>query len=242
VWWIRLGITPERIDPGCPQQNGRHERFHLTLKNETAAPPRISLRAQQQAFARFQHEYNYERPHEALSQQTPAVIYRPSPRPFPSQLPELVYPFQVWQRSISAAGHFSWNRHQIYLSVLLEGQSVALRPIEDGLFEVLFGPVLLGWSKNAALRSLPSNLRRARCANTKRGTHPLLRWIFRFTARVVLVYNRAAEAEDRATLGSDLSAVFSPESVNTASKPAFAPLTALPAATANCKPSIQSKL
>ena len=71
VWWIRLGITPERIDPGCPQQNGRHERFHLTLKNETAAPPRISLRAQQQAFARFQHEYNFERPHEALSQQTP---------------------------------------------------------------------------------------------------------------------------------------------------------------------------
>jgi len=155
VWWIRLGITPERIDPGCPQQNGRHERFHLTLKNETAAPPRISLRAQQQAFARFQHEYNFERPHEALSQQTPAVIYRPSPRPFPPQLPELVYPFQVWQRSVSAAGHFSWRRHQIYLSVLLEGQFVALRPIEDGLFEVLFGPVLLGWFEERSASFTP---------------------------------------------------------------------------------------
>ena len=81
VWWIRLGITPERIDPGCPQQNGRHERFHLTLKNATAAaahqPPCATA-----GFAGFQHEYNFEQPHEALSQQTSAVICRPSPRPF----------------------------------------------------------------------------------------------------------------------------------------------------------------
>ena len=87
VWWIRLGITPERIDPGCPQQNGRHERFHLTLKNATAAPPRISLRAQQQALPASNTSTNFEQPHEALSQQTPAVIYRPSPRPFSVPLP-----------------------------------------------------------------------------------------------------------------------------------------------------------
>lgn len=163
VWWIRLGITPERIDPGCPQQNGRHERFHLTLKNETADPPRGSLRAQQQAFSHFQHEYNHERPHEALSQRTPAAVYRSSPRPFPSHLPDLVYPFQVWQRSVSAAGHFSWNHHQIYLSVLLEGESVALRPLDDGLFEVLFGPLLLGWFEErsatfTAVQSPPRSL------------------------------------------------------------------------------------
>ena len=145
VWWIRLGITPERIERGCPQQNGRHERFHLTLKHETASPPRASLRAQQSAFAHFQQEYNDERPHEALSQRTPAAVHRPSPRPFLATLPELVYPFAVYLRSISAAGHFSWASHEVYVSVLLEGQSVALRPLEDGLFEVFFGPVLLGW-------------------------------------------------------------------------------------------------
>lgn len=155
VWWIRLGITPERIDAGCPQQNGRHERFHLTLKNETATPPRGSLRAQQQAFARFQREYNYERPHEALSQRTPASVYRPSARPFPAHLPELVYPFHVWQRSVSAAGHFSWNAHQIYLSVLLENQSIALRPLDDGLFEIFFGPLLLGWFEEASASFTP---------------------------------------------------------------------------------------
>lgn len=156
VWWIRLGIRPERIDPGCPQQNGRHERFHQTLKLETASPPAISLDAQQRAFALFQREYNEERPHEALGQRTPASIYRPSPRPFPEELPQLVYPFAVTLRSVSAAGHFSWRNHQVYVSVLLEDQDIALRPLDDGLYEILFGPLLLGWFEEDSATFTPN--------------------------------------------------------------------------------------
>src|SRR4029079_6608540 len=83
VWWIRLGIRPERIMPGRPDQNGRHERMHLTLKSETARPPRSSFRAQQRAFDRFQIEYNQVRPHEALGQEVPAYFYRRSSRRHP---------------------------------------------------------------------------------------------------------------------------------------------------------------
>ena len=145
VWWIRLGIAPERIVPGRPEQNGRHERFHETLKAETATPPKADLSQQQRRFADFQHEYNHVRPHEALGLRTPDRFYRRSARRFPASLPDLAYPFECWTRSVSAAGHISWRQHQIYISVLLENESVALRPLEDGLFEVFFGPVLLGW-------------------------------------------------------------------------------------------------
>lgn len=145
VWWIRLGILPERIEPGCPEQNGRHERFHETLKAETASPPCATLSRQQHRFADFQNEYNSVRPHEALGMRTPDRFFRPSVRRLPSPLPELAYPFESYIRSVSPAGHISWKNHQIYLSVLLENEDVALRPIDDGLFEVFFGPLLLGW-------------------------------------------------------------------------------------------------
>ncbi|NIM21254.1 MAG: DDE-type integrase/transposase/recombinase, partial [Candidatus Latescibacteria bacterium] len=92
VWWIRLGIRPERIQPGRPEQNGRHERMHSTLKSETAKPPRASFRAQQRAFDRFREEYNEIRPHEALGQEVPASHYRPSNRPYPRELPQIDYP------------------------------------------------------------------------------------------------------------------------------------------------------
>jgi transposase InsO family protein len=145
VWWIRLGIRPERIELGCPEQNGRHERFHETLKAETASPPQSTLSSQQKRFADFQNEFNHQRPHEALGLRTPDSFYRRSQRKFPEVLPELAYPFETWLRRISPAGHLSWKRHQIYISVLLEGEDVALRPIGDGLNEVFFGPLLLGW-------------------------------------------------------------------------------------------------
>ena len=145
VWWIRLGIRPERIQPGCPQQNGRHERFHETLKAETASPPQATLSRQQHRFAEFQNEYNSLRPHEALGMRTPDRFFRSSPRRFPPRLPDLAYPFESCLRTVSPAGHISWKNHQIYISVLLENQSVALRPLDDGLFEVFFGPLLLGW-------------------------------------------------------------------------------------------------
>lgn len=145
VWWIRLGILPERIDLGCPQQNGRHERFHATLKAETASPPQASLPAQQRRFDQFRTEYNQIRPHEALGLRPPLQFYRRSAKPFPDRLPELSYPFACTLRTVSPAGHISWQTHQIYVSILLEGQSIALRPIEEGFFEVHFGPLLLGW-------------------------------------------------------------------------------------------------
>jgi putative transposase len=140
-----LGIRLERIAPGEPQQNGRHERFHQTLKQATAAPPRADLRRQQGAFTRFQREYNRERPHEALAQRVPAEFYRPSPRPFPDRLPHPAYPFACNLRRVSAAGHVNWIQHQIYLSVLLEGEDVALREVHSDMLEVHFGPLLLGW-------------------------------------------------------------------------------------------------
>jgi putative transposase len=88
MWWLRLGIRHERIAPGCPEQNGRHERMHQTLQQETASPPASNLRRQQETLARFQREYNEERPHEALGYRTPASLYAASARVYPSRLPE----------------------------------------------------------------------------------------------------------------------------------------------------------
>ena len=91
VWWIKLGIRPERIEPGKPAQNGRHERMHRTLKQETTQPPHADLREQQKAFDRFRHEYHYERPHQALQGRTPAEGYQPSPRIYRGRLREVTY-------------------------------------------------------------------------------------------------------------------------------------------------------
>jgi transposase InsO family protein len=172
VWWIRLGIQPERIEPGCPEQNGRHERFHQTLKNETATPPAISLAAQKRRFADFQNEYNHLRPHEALGLRTPDRFYRPSVRPFPDRLPELVYPFSCNLRSVSAAGHISWINRQIHISVLLENQLVALRQVEEGFFEIFFGPLLLGWMDEPSATFWPVKPR-PRSARRKRNAGAL---------------------------------------------------------------------
>ena len=100
VWWVRLGIRLERIEPGQPQQNGRHERMHRTLKEATAQPPQSSLRAQQKCFNRFRDEYNNERPHEALNQEPPASVYEPAPRQYPERLPgPCGYPDE-WEKRI----------------------------------------------------------------------------------------------------------------------------------------------
>ena len=99
VWWIKLGIRPELIDPGKPQQNGQHERMHRVLKAETARPPAASLTQQQRWFDRFRHEYNHLRPHEGIDLQTPASLYAPSSRPMPAAPPPLVYPCPFWNRA-----------------------------------------------------------------------------------------------------------------------------------------------
>ena len=144
VWWIRLGIRPERIMPGRPEQNGRHERMHSTLKAETAKPPRVSFRAQQRAFDRFQLEYNQERPHEALGQEVPASLYRPSLRSFPRYLPHVEYPRHFETRMAYPNGVISFGSTQWYVSICVAGERIGLEPTADGLWRVHFGWVPIG--------------------------------------------------------------------------------------------------
>lgn len=145
MWWLRLGIRHERIQPGCPQQNGRHERMHQTLKQETATPPHATLRQQQEAFQVFEQEYNYQRPHEALGNRTPAEVYVPSGRAYPSRLPELEYPAGAHLRWVSQQGSVKWKCNRTFISEVLGREAVGLIEIEEELFEVYFGPLLLGW-------------------------------------------------------------------------------------------------
>jgi transposase InsO family protein len=144
VWWIRLGIRPERIMPGRPDQNGRHERMHLTLKSETARPPRSSFKAQQRAFDSFLREYNQERPHEALDNDTPASRYKPSLKPFPSKLPELEYPSHFRVQRAQHNGVISVDGVQFYVSNCVDEEYLGLEAVGDGCWKVYFGPVELG--------------------------------------------------------------------------------------------------
>jgi transposase InsO family protein len=144
VWWIRLGIVPELIAPGCPQQNGRHERFHRTLKADTATPPAATWAAQQQRFRRYRVHFNEERPHEALGQQPPAALYVPSPRPYPARLPELSYPDDCVVCRVRASGSIRWHTREVFVSHVLASEHIGLRPLDDRLWAAYFGPVFLG--------------------------------------------------------------------------------------------------
>jgi len=144
VWWIKLGIVPERIEAGHPEQNGRHERMHRTLKQEVAMPPAENRRAQQLLLDRFRAEYNQVRPHEALGMQTPSSVYVPSPRPYPAQVPEPEYPDTMLVRSIRAHGHFRWKHHDVFLSEVLWGERVALLPVDERWYTIYFAQLPLG--------------------------------------------------------------------------------------------------
>ena len=144
VWWIRLGIFPELIQPGCPQQNGRHERMHKTLKGETTRPPAATLRAQQSRFNRFKEEFNQVRPHEALDQETPASVYTASRREYPVRLSKVEYPDHYEKRLVSRNGGFRWRSTRVPITHTLEGEYVGLEEVDDGRWDVYFGPVRLG--------------------------------------------------------------------------------------------------
>lgn len=144
VWWIKLGIVPERIEPGRPEQNGRHERMHLTLKQDAASPPKANLRAQQQALDRFCAEFNYERPHEALGQRPPATIYHSSPRPYPARLPTVDYPESMEVRKVQKHGEIEWRTRRLYVSSTLWGEPVGLEQIDERRWKVYFAHVALG--------------------------------------------------------------------------------------------------
>jgi putative transposase len=144
AWWVRLGILPEFIEPGKPHQNGRHERMHRTLKAETTRPPGANLRAQQQKFTHFREEFNHARPHEALDMRTPAACYDPSPRAMPTKPPPLEDPARFEVRYVSANGGIRWNHQWVNVSHVCIGEYVGLEDIDDGIWNVYFGPLKLG--------------------------------------------------------------------------------------------------
>jgi transposase InsO family protein len=152
VWWIKLGITPELIEPSSPQQNGAHERMHRTLKAEATKPPKGSLRAQQRRFDTFRQEYNEERPDEALANATPADCYVPSPRPYPGRPAEPEYPGHFEVRYVSRNGGVRWHNQWVNVSHVLAEEYVGLDEVADGIWSVYFGPVLLGRFDERELR------------------------------------------------------------------------------------------
>jgi putative transposase len=143
--WVKLAIVPERSRPASPQDNGRHERMHSTLKQATLSPPERNARRQQDAFDRFQQEYNHERPHEALDDQTPASRYAPSSRPMPRRIPELEYGDDVEVRRISQQGSLKMNGERTFVSEIFAYEWMGLRALDERYFQVLYGPVTVGF-------------------------------------------------------------------------------------------------
>ena len=143
VWWAKLGIEHERIDPGSPQQNGRHERFHLTLL-EAMLPPSADRQAQERRFASFKRDYNEERPHQALGQNPPAAFYEASPRAMPVCLPEPDYPVEAAVRRVRSNGEIRWRGQLIGISTALVGEPLAVEETNDGQWQVRFHNLHLG--------------------------------------------------------------------------------------------------
>ena len=143
---IKAGVTPEWIDPGKPQQNGRHERMHGTLKNETANPPQLTLEEQSMQFKEFRNYYNHVRPHEAIGQKTPGSIYQPSPRVWNGVLKAPEYPKEFILRKVRIAGQISMKPHapDIYISTALAHEYIGLKQLEELIYEAYYGSIYLG--------------------------------------------------------------------------------------------------
>jgi transposase InsO family protein len=144
VWWLRLGIAIERIKPGHPQQNGRHERMHLTLKKEATRPPGGNSLQQQARFDAFLEEFNTERPHEALAMKCPADLYGTSPRAYRG-LPDLEYPFHDRDILVTACGRICMHQKKINISTVLANQKLGLKEVDEGIWLVSFMHYDLGY-------------------------------------------------------------------------------------------------
>lgn len=144
VWWLKLGIQLDRIDPGHPEQNGRHERFHLTLQQETTSPPAATPEEQQRRFNRLRREFNRERPHEALGQHPPARFYQPAPRAYPTRLDDPWYDATHEVRRVKATGQINWHGDVIFVSEAVRGELVGLAETPAGDWTVRFMQVELG--------------------------------------------------------------------------------------------------
>ena len=154
VWWLRLGIAIERIKPGCPQQNGRHERMHLTLKLETTKPAGKNFLQQQAKFDDFIDDFNTERPHQALGMRCPAQFYRPSSRPYVG-LPELNYPFHDKTIVVTTCGRICFNRQKINLSHVFAGQKVGIKQVDERIWLASFMQYDLGYFDDETCRLEP---------------------------------------------------------------------------------------
>ncbi len=144
VWWIKLGITPERIKPGRPDQNGRHERMHRSLKAATLKPAAHDLRRQQEAFTTFRREFNTERPHEALGMDTPALHYRPSERHYPDRLMVIEYDDEFEVRKVRSNGEIKWQGQLVYVSETLIGEPVGLKETDNDQWALYFSTLHIG--------------------------------------------------------------------------------------------------
>jgi len=175
VWWIKLGIVPERIEAGHPEQNGRHERMHRTLKLDLRLAG--DWRAQQRELDQFRSDYNQIRPHEALEMQTPASVYKPSPRAYPERLPEVEYPDEMQVRTIKSHGHFRWKKHDVFLSEVLWGEPVGLLPVDDGIYTVHFAQMPLALFDERLLRVMPLDKKKgASGMSFPRHKRSIVRW------------------------------------------------------------------
>lgn len=165
VVWIRYGITPERIRPGKPQENGRHERMHRTLKEETLNPPASTARRQQHRFDVFRQYYNHERPHQALDQRPPGRAYAPSARALPARLPPIEYPEDCEKYQVYDKGSFRWNGHLLHLTGVLGGEYIAMVPgPTERYFIIYYGHVPIAYldtKYTRILAKLPKNVTRS---------------------------------------------------------------------------------
>lgn len=144
AWWTRLGITHELIQPAHPEQNGRHERLHRTLKQHTVRPPAACRSAQQRRFNHFRQEYNEQRPHEALGQVPPGSFYTPSPRAWPEALPSVHYPGHFELRRVGTNGCMVWHTRPVFVSSVLSGESIGLEELAPGIWDVYYCTRRLG--------------------------------------------------------------------------------------------------
>jgi len=154
VWWLRLGIEIERIKPGNPQQNGRHERMHLTLKKQTTKPAGKNLLQQQAKFDEFIHEYNFERPHQALGMKLPSEIYQPSNRPYVG-LSEVEYPFHDLEIIVTTCGRICVRNKKVNFSHVFAGQKVGIKEVDDRIWLVSFMGYDLGYFDEDSCRVEP---------------------------------------------------------------------------------------
>ncbi len=150
VWWIRLGIKLERIQPGNPQQNGRHERMHRTLKAEATHPARSNILQQQETFDEFREVFNYQRPHQALEMKTPSEVYRKSNRAY-AGLPDITYPGYDKALMISNCGRICIKKSKIHVSKALANQPIGLKRVDAGIWQVDFMEYILGYFDEQSL-------------------------------------------------------------------------------------------